>query len=431
MNRRTFLFASAVAATLGTVAACAPGSSGGSGPSADGASQASGEVTIWHYWDGTNADAFDAAVQQYQDEHPDTKMTVVNVPNSDMLTKIQTAAQTDTLPTMVIGDLVWAPQISATGKTVDLSTGLSQDVVNAIYPSLIAYGSDGDALRSVPVSANNLGLLYNKDLYTEAGLDPDTPPETWEELRENGKTILEKTGKPPYELYTQAGDNGEGLTWNFQVNLWQAGGQFLNEDNTAAAFNTEEGKKALQFWVDLIDEGLVPSPSTSWGEFEKGSAAAAQEGSWMVGIWQEDPPFDFGAGQAPYPEDGKAATNLGGEQALVFEGDGADAAIAFLSWFLETDQVLEWCKTTGMLPVRQDVGTSDDYTSWVAETQPLLQPYVDAMETANTRPATPLYPKASYAFAVEVEKALNGTLSVDEALQSAEDAVNKALSEGN
>ncbi|MDC4233266.1 extracellular solute-binding protein [Actinomyces sp. B33] len=427
MKKHTLLVSCAAVLSATLLGACVPGASPRS--SSTGSQDRSSEVTIWHYWDGANADAFDAAVSAYQEQHPDVKISAVTVPNSELLTKIQTAAQTDTLPTMVIGDLVWAPRIVATGKTADLSHLLPDQTVEALYDNLRTYGTDANgALRSVPVSANNLGFLYNKDLYAQAGVT--SAPDTWEELISQGRTILEKTGKPPYELYTRAGDTGEGLTWNFQVNLWQAGGEFLNTDNTSAAFNTEAGRRALDFWIDLLDEGLVPSATTSWGEFEKGSAAAAQEGSWMVGIWQNDPPFPFESAQAPHPASGTAATNLGGEQALVFDGAQAPAAGDFLAWFLSEEQVLEWCQKTGFLPVREDVAVSADYTDWVADTQPLLRPYIDAMPTARTRPATPLYPKISYAFATEIEKALNGTTTAADALDAAESAVNKILMKG-
>ena len=53
-----------------------------------------------------------------------------------------------------------------------------------------------------------------------------------------------------FEYYTQP--VGEGITWQFQVWLWAAGGQFLNEDNTKAAFNTPEGLKALTYVSDML-----------------------------------------------------------------------------------------------------------------------------------------------------------------------------------
>lgn len=435
MHRKSALASTLVVGVL-ALAACAPGStspaqtSGAPGSSASAASDQPVTVTVWHYWDGTNADTFQAMADEYSSSHPNVTVKAVNIPSSDLITKIQTSAQTDSLPTVAIMDLVSVPQVQQTGKLVDLKPLLDPGTLGDIYPALLDFGKDGDKQYAVPVSTNNLGYMYNKDLYRQAGLDPDSPPTTWEELEAQAQQILEKTGKPGVELYTQAGDSGEGLTWNFQVSLWQAGGEFLDADNTKAAFNTPEGRKALQFWVDLLDKGLAPR--TQWGEFEKGSAGGAQEGSWMVGIWQSDPPFDFGTATVPYPSDGVAATNMGGERAVVFQSDDATqkAAADFLDWFLAPEQVTAWSEKTGMLPVRKAVGDSADYASWVADTQPLLQPFVDQLATARSRPNTPLYPQVSLVFAKQIEKALAGQVSVDDALSAAETDVNAVLAAG-
>ncbi|KJL47056.1 sn-glycerol-3-phosphate-binding periplasmic protein UgpB precursor [Microbacterium hydrocarbonoxydans] len=388
------------------------------------------EVTIWHYWDGTNADTFDAMVAEYNDAHPDVKISASNVPNADFLTKLRASATSRTLPDIAIGDLIWVPQIEQMGGLADLSKTLPSSTLADINPALTSFGNIGGAQVSVPVSANNLAYMYNKTLFTEAGLDPENPPTTWDDLISTGRTILEKTGKPGYDLFTQAGDSGEGLTWNFQVNLWQAGGEFLNDDNSAAAFNTPEGAEAVQFWVDLIDSGV--SPYAKWGEFEKGQGGSAQEGSWMVGIWAADPPFEFGVAKAPYPTDGHAATNLGGEQAMIFDNSDKETAAAsdFLAWFLEPDQVTAWSEKTGMLPVLSSVATGTDYLDWVDSTEPRLRPFVEQMADAHARPNTPLYPQISLAFATEIEKALAGETSVSEALDKAEAAVNAVIDKG-
>ena len=394
------------------------------------ASAAPAQITIWHYWDGANADTFDAMVKEYATAHPETTITTSMVPNADFLTKLRASATSNTLPDIAIGDLVWVPQINQIGTLADLKGLLPSDVISDINPALTSFGTIDGKQVSVPVSANNLAYMYNKTLFKQAGLDPEKPPTTWEELMTDAKQIKEKTGKPGYDLFTQAGDNGEGLTWNFQVNLWQAGGEFLNSDNTAAAFNTPQGKKALQFWVDLITSGA--SPYGKWGEFEKGQGGSAQEGSWMVGIWAPDPPFDFGVAKAPYPSDGKPATNLGGEQAMVFNNSDANAKAAadFLAWFLAPEQVTKWSQTTGMLPVTNSVATSSAYLDWVKSTEPRLLPYVEQMADAHARPNTPLYPKISLAFAQQLEKAFAGDASVDEALAAAEKAVNDVIAQG-
>jgi multiple sugar transport system substrate-binding protein len=422
MHRKILTLSAAGVAGLLALSGCSSaGGGGGSGAT---------EVTVWHYWDGTNADTFDAMAKEYNSEHSDVKITTSNVPNADFLTKLRASATSKTLPDIAIGDLVWVPQIAQLGTLADLSGLMPADTLKDINPALTSFGTIDGKQVSVPVSANNLAYMYNKTLFEEAGLDPATPPTTWEELMADAKTILEKTGKPGYDLFTQAGDNGEGLTWNFQVNLWQAGGAFLTDNNSAAAFNTPEGKKALQFWVDLIESGA--SPYAKWGEFEKGQGGSAQEGSWMVGIWAADPPFEFGTAKAPYPSHGKPATNLGGEQAMVFDNSDAEAKAAadFLAWFLEPAQVTSWSEKTGMLPVLNSVATGSEYLDWVNSTEPRLLPFVEQMADAHARPNTPLYPKISLAFAQEIEKALAGEASVDDALAAAETAVNDVIANG-
>ena len=422
MHRRTL-----AAVTLGVVGALALA---GCSPSGGGGGDDTTTVTVWHYWDGTNADTFDAMVDAYNSSHSGVKITTTNVPNADFLTKLRASATSKTLPDVAIGDLVWVPQIAQIGSLANLSALLPADTLSDINPALTGFGTIDGSQVSVPVSANNLGYMYNKTLFAKAGLDPDKPPTTWDELAADAKKVLDATGMPGYDLYTQAGDNGEGLTWNFQVNLWQAGGEFLTADNSAAAFNTPQGAKALQYWVDLISSGA--SPYARWGEFEKGRGGSAQEGSWMVGIWAADPPFEFGTAPVPYPKDGTPATNLGGEQAMVFQNSDAKAKAAadFLAWFLEPAQVTDWSEKTGMLPVLNSVATGSDYLAWVDKTQPRLRPFVEQMAVAHARPNTPLYPQISLAFAQQIEKALAGEASVSDALAAAEKAVNDVIAKG-
>jgi multiple sugar transport system substrate-binding protein len=422
MHHTKLRLAAIGAAAAIALSGCAAGGSGDSGDTV--------EVTVWHYWDGTNADTFEAMADEYNASHPGVEIKASNVPNADFLTKLRASATSNTLPDIAIGDLVWVPQIEQLGTLVDLTPLLPADVLSDINPALTSFGTINGKQVSVPVSANNLAYMYNRTLFEEAGLNPDTPPTTWDELLAQGKTILEKTGKPGYDLFTQAGDNGEGLTWNFQVNLWQAGGEFLTADNSAAAFNTPEGAKALDYWLELINSGV--SPYGKWGEFEKGQGGSAQEGSWMVGIWAPDPPFDFDVATVPAPADGEKATNLGGEQAMVFGNSEAEstAAADFLAWFLEPEQVTSWSETTGMLPVTNSVASSDDYLGWVDENQPRLRPYVEQMSYAHARPNTPLYPAISFAFAQQLERAFSGELSASEALDAAEQAVNDVIAKG-
>ena len=416
-------FGVALAAVAMTVAGCGGSASvAGSKPVAAGPTQ----VTVWHYWDGNNGDTFAAMAKAYQASHKDTTIKLVNVPGSDLLVKLQAAAQSRTLPDVVIGDLVTVPRMAKTGQAVDLKGLIPDSTWSDIYPEMLKFGAQDGKQISIPVSANTLAWMFNKDDFTAAGIDPANPPKTWEALKAASVKIQAKTGKPAFELFTQPGTDGEGVTWNFQVSLWQAGGEFLNPDNSKAAFNSAAGKKALQYWVDLVKSKA--SPLGPWGEFEKGKAASAQEGSWMAGIWKPKPPFNFGVAQIPYPADGKAATNMGGEQAVVFAKDASKqkAAAGFLTWFDDPAQSTSWSEKTGFLPVRKSVADSAAYKDFVKTSLPELQPFVDALPTAKARPATPLYPQVSLAFAKQVEQAVHGK-SAAAALADAETQVNAIL----
>lgn len=412
-----------LAAVVVGVGGCSSSSTtSGSGGTSSGPVQ----VTVWHYWDGNNGDTFSAMAKQYEAAHAGTTLKLVNVPSADLLTKLQAAATSRTLPDVVIGDLVTVPRMAKTGAAVDLKSLIPDSTWSDIYPEMLKFGQQGGKQISIPVSANTLAWMFNKDDFVKSGINPASPPATWEDLKTACTAIKAKTGRPGFELFTQPGTDGEGVTWNFQVSLWQAGGQFLNEDNTKAAFNSAAGKKALQFWVDLVNAGC--SPLGPWGEFEKGKAASAQEGSWMAGIWKPKPPFNFGVAAIPHPADGQAATNMGGEQAVVFAADTTKqtAAAGFLTWFDDPAQSTSWSEKTGFLPVRKAVADSAGYKDFVKSRLPELQPFVDALPKAHARPAAPLYPQVSLAFAKQVEQALHGK-AVDQALADAETEVNGIL----
>src|SRR6218665_2864481 len=113
MHRTPFRLAVATAAITGlALAGCSP-DSGGGGDTV--------ELTVWHYWDGTNADTFDKLVDEYNASHPGGKISTSNVPNADFRTKLRASATSDTLPDIAIGDLIWVPQINEMGKLADLS----------------------------------------------------------------------------------------------------------------------------------------------------------------------------------------------------------------------------------------------------------------------------------------------------------------------
>ncbi|NOY56059.1 MAG: ABC transporter substrate-binding protein [Actinobacteria bacterium] len=384
-------------------------------------------LTFWNYWDGKNGEVLNQLAEQYTSEHPGVTIESVFVGWGDLLPKLQTAVAGGDTPDIAAGDLVWMPKLTRTGILVPLDEYIQAAGVDLgdFYPEMLRVGQYQGHTYSLPVSTNNLELFYNKELFSKAGLDPDTPPTSWSELSDMAAQCTDpSSGVSGLELFTEP---GEGLTWQFQVYLWQAGGQFLSDDLTKAAFNSPAGEKALNFWVDEIDNGSAPV--APWGQFGQGKACMVMDGSWMVGIWSSDPPFDFGTAQMPYPSNGQPATNMGGEQIFLFPSDAArqQAAFDFVSWLTGTDAQITWDSETGFGPVRKSVAASDAFVSHVRNSEPRMLPFIENQKYAHSRPPIANYPEVSDAFSEQIERALLGESTPQQALAAAEAAVNKLL----
>jgi multiple sugar transport system substrate-binding protein len=385
-------------------------------------------IEFWHYWDGNNGKAINELVDNFNKENEDIEVKPIFIPGDQLMTKIQAGISSKTTPALAAADISGMAKLRSSGELLELDSYIKENNINidSFYPSLLEYGKQDGKVYSLPVSTNNLALFYNKDMFKKAGLDPDNPPKTWEELEKYSETISNKIpGTYGFEFFTQVGDNGEGLTWQLQPYLWQAGADFIKDGK--AAFNKEEGEKALNFLVGLINKKLAPVGS--WDDFSKGTCAMVVDGSWMVGIWKDSVNFDFGTAMIPTPEENKYATNMGGEQIFAFKkGDKENKAAAkFIAYMTDTKTQIEWDKKTFFMPIRKEVAENQEYMDWIKDTEPRLMTFVEQQKYAHARPSILEYPSASLAFAKEIEKCYYGKVSVKEALSNAEKAVNSAL----
>ncbi len=388
------------------------------------------ELTFWHQYDKRNAELIDDLINQFNDEHPDIQVQAVVQPSYDEYkTLLKTSILAGTTPDVAAVDLIWVPEYVSDGALQpldDYANADSQFNINDFYPMLTDYDVIDSERYGLPMSANNMQLIWNKDLFANAGLDPEKPPATWDEMKEMAEKCSDPdSGVIGFEFYTQP--TGEGITWQFQVWLWAAGGEFLNADNTKAAFNTPEGLDALTFVSDMLQgNGSIPGP---WGAFGDAKACMQLDGSWLFG-YRKDAPFEWGIASVPAPAGGTTASNVGGERLIVFKNSAhKEADWEFVKFLTSTETQLRWDKETGFMPVLESVGENPDYLKWVNETEPRMLPFVEGMAFAHARPATPLYNQISDTFSREIQKAYLGQVSPEEALAAAEEAVNEILSQ--
>lgn len=385
-------------------------------------------IEFWNYWDGDNGKALNGLIAQFHKKNPQINVKPVTFPWGDLLTKLQAAIASGSTPALAATDIAWMANLHQSGKLVDLGKAFGgvKKATGDIYPSLLTYSLYKGKIQSLPVSTNNLSLFYNKDLFRRAGLNPNKPPKTWSELRGDAIAISKLgNGIQGMEIYTQP---GEGLTWQFQPYLWQSGAGFLNKTNTAPTFNSTAGKSALQFLVDLINVDKAATAG-QWGAFDKGQAGMRIDGSWMVGGYRNNAPFEFGTTMLPIPDGGVHATNMGGEQIMAFKGTTAKqaAALKFINWFTSTPIQARWDVMTNFMPIRASVAESNVILKHIAD-EPALKAFIDQQKYAQARPAITQYPAVSDAFSKALEPAFYGKVSVADALANADAAVRKALS---
>jgi multiple sugar transport system substrate-binding protein len=193
--------------------------------------------------------------------------------------------------------------------------------------------------------------FYNKDLYTQAGLDPEVTPSTYEEFLTHARAIAEITGAESVHMpATLVGD------WFFQ-NAVQAGGGTLIADDGTAAFDTEEGRLGLGVWSATVDEGLnidVPALD-ALGLFVQGQIGLFAGSSSVVGNVAGGiaDSFEWGTFIHPTADGVDPSWAIGGAGFSVLSTDPCEVTFstALIREILSPEVVAEIGQATGYMPV--------------------------------------------------------------------------------
>lgn len=190
--RTTAALGLAVALGLGTLAACSTGDE----PSDQ---TTDGTVAIQVAMDtGLDADAiaaFDARIAQFEGANPD--ISVEHVEYTWDATTFSAGLAGGTLPDVFPVPFTDGRGLIANGQIADVSDLVAElPYADKFNPNVAQAGEDADGnIWAVPIAAYSQGLHYNRDLFTQAGLDPDDPPTTWAEVRADAKKIADATGQ--------------------------------------------------------------------------------------------------------------------------------------------------------------------------------------------------------------------------------------------
>ncbi|NPD14778.1 sugar ABC transporter substrate-binding protein [Xinfangfangia sp. D13-10-4-6] len=327
----------------------------------------------------------------------------------------------------------------------DLTPLLAADTIAAFVPSNISAATIDGKLAMLPRAQFDVSALYyQKSLYADpakaeawkaqTGKDL-APPETWDEFRDQAIFFAD----PPNFYGTQYAGKDEAINGRFYELVVANGGKMFNDDWTPA-FNSPEGKEALQWFVDLYKAGAVPPGTTNylWDDlgngFASGTIALNLDWPGWSGFFN-DPAASKVAGNvgvAPAPK-GSAGIRTGWSGFHGFsitESCANKEAAASLVDFLTNEDSQKLESAAGPLPSRTAVweyiieqAKDDPYKSEV------LAAFQETAKTAVPVPPTPYWIESGNLIFPELQAAILGDKTVDQALQDASDAVDELMRE--
>lgn len=240
------------------------------------------------------------------------------------------------------------------------------------YEEFWNYNKYDGCIASLPFNNSTPVLFYNKDILRQAGLEPKAP-ETWDELVEMAIHLRDWAAQERLRNFVPI--NMRNQDWMLKGFILQNGGQLMDEDYSAALINEPEAVEAIEFWVSLVDQGLMPAGlhDRARDHFIAGNQAFLFDSTAGIGTIAQTVEFDFDT--AMLPGNKQRAVTLGGAALTMFPStpERQDATWEFLTWLLQPENVAKWTVQTGYVPVRKSVLESPEIQQLFEE-----QPYYRA-----------------------------------------------------
>lgn len=338
----------AAAALIVPLAACGGSGNGGTanaeGIPAKGTDDGT-EITLW-----TRSPLERQAknvVEAYNKSHKN-QVKLEIIPNDDMEGKVGGASQTDSLPDILAGDVVRIPYWASEGIFTDITKQIDGlDNKADLQQGHIEAGTVDGAEYTLPFITDVSVMVWNKNLYKEAGLDPEQGPKSIDQFVEQAKKVaaLNKDGVAGSYL---AGQSGGALVFDLFPSVWADGESVMNKDGSEATLDNDSMKGVLDAYKELAN---TTNGLGAGSKEETGATWTAPFANGKIGVMpypntsttalfdaEKDGGFEVGVAPIPGTKEGKTSTFLGGD-AMGISKDSKHVAQAwnFLYWLMQSD----------------------------------------------------------------------------------------------
>ncbi|MEZ5651045.1 MAG: ABC transporter substrate-binding protein [Burkholderiaceae bacterium] len=373
----------------------------------------------------------DGMVAEFEKSHPDIKVNAIYSGNYDdtrvrALSALKSGepAQLAVMFSIDAYDLIEQDLIVPFDDLVNDDAGRAW--LNSFYPALMANGIIEGKTWGIPFQRSTIVAYYNKDKFRAAGLDPDKPPKTWDDLVSMGKAL------------TRDGNYGLMIPstgypyWMFQALAIQNGKELMSNDGLKTSFDEPAVVKALEFWRSLSSEhGIMPTGTVEWGTlrqaFLEGQTAMMWHSTGNLTAVRKAAKFDFGV--AELPAHVRPGSPTGGGNFYVFKKASdaeRQAALELIRFMSSPEQAAAWSIATGYMGVSPAAYETPALKAYTAEFPPALVAR-NQLENAVAEFSTFETARVRDGLNNAIQAALTGTKTPAEALGEAQAAAERLL----
>jgi sn-glycerol 3-phosphate transport system substrate-binding protein len=366
IDRRRFIEATGALALTGAVA-----------PQA--LAQAASEISFFYpvAVGGPITKLIDGFAADFQKENPSIAMKPIYAGTyQDTIAKALTAHKSGT------------PPVTSVLLSTDMFTLIDEDAIvpfdefissdadkawaKSFYPAFMENSQTGGKTWGIPFQRSTIVLYWNKEAFKEAGLDPEKPPQNWQEMAEFAQKLTKRDASGAVTQWGVQIPSSGFPYWLFQGLTTPAGAVLMNSAGNEVFYDKPEVAEALQYWVDLSTKHKVHPPGVvEWGttpkDFMERKVAMIWTTTGNLTNIRGNAKFPFGVAMLPAHK--RRGSPTGGGNFYIFKKAARaqqEAAFRFVKWITTAERAAKWGIDTGYVAVRPDAWETPDMKAYVA-----------------------------------------------------------------
>jgi sn-glycerol 3-phosphate transport system substrate-binding protein len=410
-------------------------------------------IDFWYAMSGHNGEVIDELVKRFNESQSEVFVTATYQGSyDDAINKLKAGLQSKDVPAVVqiydIGTRLLI-DLKVVAPVQDFIDREGFDITD-IEPNVANYYSVDGRLYSMPFNTSNPVLYYNKDMFKEAGLDPEKAPRTWAEVTDYARKLTKKDASGQT---TQYGCSFAFYGWFVEQFIAVQGGYYVNNENgrmaraTEATFNGPEGVALLEWWKSMLDEGICANLGRATADtkkaFDSGVVAMTLDSTAGVRdrIDAAAGKFEVGVGYLPRATEenyNTSGTIIGGASLWMLNlrpEKEQEAAWKFVKFMSSADSQAYWHINTGYYPINAKGYNHPDDIAW-RQKYPQFQVAIDQLHMAPLNNFTAggligVFPEARQTVEGALEECFAGQATPQEALDKAAQSVTQAIQDYN